>query len=657
MIPGFRPLFLVFILFVLALVPATPLLAIEVSEVTVDFPLSEVLEIQELEGETSNEVGQIGSGPSKSWWSPWEDDWFTYRQSVLRGNFKSAEKSLEKVIEYKQDRGIPNLFLPSAALLVEASVARRQGRYDDALQLISYAQELAPHSPAPYFQKARTIWSQNQLRALSALDAALEGFGVFFQDFRSVFPWGLNLLLWIFMALAISSFLVIFLFALRVVPRIAHDLSHIVKIPQWLWYIAFPVLLVAILVAGLPFILWALLIALLMNFHLTARERVAVGMALLFMVAVPLFIQVLALSNVYYSDSAPLIVYQAEKGGEGARTLEDLHRLRIRDPENSQVLATMAVVLKRSGSLREAETLLQRAMEISPDSPVYINNLGNIFMNTGRIEQAIEHYRQALRYRDDPRIHYNLSQALRENLQLEEGEKEFRIAQEKAPALTGELLELQKEGGQRITVDIQGETGRFVMAALVMAPEGRQLRDHLWVGIVPHVPFSGSWLLFLGSSAVIFLSHVFSGKISGSRRCRKCNRMHCPKCSKSSHDVLCAQCRQIFLVRSGVDPTSRIKKMMQIMSFIKRKALVSRVVTVLFPGMGHIYLGAGWQALILITISTLFWTKWVFWHGFFRSATTLEIQTSLVSRIIFGVLLVLYYIFALKKVGERLEEK
>lgn len=93
------------------------------------------------------------------------------------------------------------------------------------------------------------------------------------------------------------------------------------------------------------------------------------------------------------------------------------------------------------------------------------------------------------------------------------------------------------------------------------------------------------------------------------------------------------------------------------MSFIKRKALVSRVVTVLFPGMGHIYLGAGWQALILITISTLFWTKWVFWHGFFRSATTLEIQTSLVSRIIFGVLLVLYYIFALKKVGERLEEK
>ena len=97
--------------------------------------------------------------------------------------------------------------------------------------------------------------------------------------------------------------------------------------------------------------------------------------------------------------------------------------------------------------------------------------------------------------------------------------------------------------------------------------------------------------------------------------------------------------------------------MMQIMSFNKRRALVSRVATVLLPGMGHIYLGAGWQALMMVTVSALFWTRWVFWHGFFRSTTTLEIQTSLASRIIFGVLLVLYYVFALKKVGDRLEEK
>jgi len=654
--PGFRLLFTFSVLTVLVLVAAMPLPAIEVSEVTVDFPLSEVLAIQETEGEASLEVGQIAGSHTRAWRPPWEDDWFAYRQGILRGNFESAEKSLEKVIAYRQERGIPNLYIPSAALLVEASTARKQGRYDDALDLSSYARDLAPDTPAPYFQRARTIWRQNQLRALSALDSLLEGVGVFFKDFRSFFPWGLGLLLWFLMALAIGSFLTVFLFALRVAPRIAHNLSHVVKVPQWLWYVAFLILLGAVLVSGLPFTLWVVLIALLMVFHLTGRERIAVGIALVLMAAVPLFLHVLALSSDYYSGSTPLAICEAEKGGQGSTTLEELHRLRVQNPEDSRVLSAMAIVLKRSGNLREAESLLQQALEISPDTPGYINNLGNIFMNMGRIEQAVEHYRQALRYRDDPRIHYNLSQALRENLQLEEGEKEFRIAQEMAPGLAGDLLQSQKEGGQRITIDIYRDAGKVFMDALSLTPEGYNLRGRLWTGIVPQIPFSGSWFLFLGASVIIFSGHLVSGKIGVSRRCRRCNNMHCPKCSKSSSDMLCAQCRQIFLVRSGVDPASRVKKMMQIMRFNKKRALISRVATVFLPGMGHIYLGAGWQSLVLITCSTLLWTKWVFWHGFFRTTTMLEIQASLFSRISFGVLLVLFYLYSLKKVGDRLED-
>jgi len=655
--PGSRRFFVILILLVLIVASASSILAVEVSEVTVDFPLSEVLEMQEPEKQDQTDVTQIGKGSSKIWRAPWEDDWFAYRQNVLRGNFESAEKNLSGVLDYKKERGIPNLYAPSAALLTEASVASRQGRYDDALQLIAYSRDLAPDSPAPYFQKAKTVWRQNQLRALSALDAVLEGFGVFFKDFESFFPWTLGLALKVLMAIAIASFLTVFLYAFRVMPRIAHDLSHLIKVPQWLWYIAFPILLGAALIFGLPFTIWTLLVALLMTFHLMGRERVAVGLAVVLMISVPLFLQVLALSGTYYSDSAPLTIYEAERGGEGTRTLEDLHRFRIRNPEDSQVLAAMAVVLKRSGSLRESESLLLQALELSPDSPAYLNNLGNIYLNTGRIEQAIEHYRQAIRYRDDPRIHYNLSQALRENLQLEEGEKEFRLAQEGAPSLAGDLMDMQKETGRRITVDIYHDTTRFLKDALVLTPEGREMRDRVWSGIVPRIPFSASWFMFLGTAILLSSGHFIGEKISMSRRCRRCNRMHCPKCSQSSSDVLCAQCRQIFLVRSGVDPASRVRKMMQIMRYNKRRAMISRVATVLLPGMGHIYLGAGWQALVLVTISTLFWIKWVFWYGFFRSATELEIQTSIVMRIVFGIFLVLFYLYALKKVGERLEEK
>jgi hypothetical protein len=295
-------------------------------------------------------------------------------------------------------------------------------------------------------------------------------------------------------------------------------------------------------------------------------------------------------------------------------------------------------------------------MEISQDSPAIINNLGNILVQTGRVDTSIEHYRQALRYDDDPRIHYNLSQALRENLQLEEGEREFRIAQERAPELSSSLMAQQQEGGQRVTVDIYGEVSHYLLDSLSLDPEGRQWREALWSGIVPMIPFTFSWILFPASAAILFLGLPLSGRMNLSRRCRRCNRIHCHKCSQSSSDVLCAQCRQIFIVRSGVDPASRVKKMMQILRFTKTRALVSRVATVLLPGMGHIYLGVGWQSLVLITLTVMFWTKWVLWYGIFRNITILDIQADLFSKVFFGILLGVFYLLALKNVNDILEE-
>jgi len=646
---------LVLSLLIGAALSANPALAIEVSEVTVDFPLSEVLDIKAPESDTAAQVSQGGTS-TKIWRASWEDDWYAYRQNILRGHFSEAEKSLEKVLAHRKKRGIPNLFNPAAALLVEASSARKQGRYEDALKIIAYAKELAPDDPGPHFQRASTIWRQNQLRALSSLDALLEGWGAFFKDFRSFFPWGLGVVLWLLVAMTISSLLTILLFTPRVIPRIAHDLSHIIKVPQWLWLTAIPIVLVAAVIFGLPIVIWVLLVALTMMLHLANQERIAVGLALLFLSALPLLIHVLALSEAYYSDSRPYMIYMAERGGEGAKTLEDLHQLRVKEPENSQVLSALGVVLKRSGRIREAESFLLQAMEISPDSPAIINNLGNVLVQSGSVDAAIEHYRQALRYEDDPRIHYNLSQALRENLQLEEGEKEFRIAQERAPELASSLMAQQQEDGQRVTVDIYGEVSRYFLDSLSLDQEGRQWRESLWSGIVPMIPFTVSWILFPASAAILFLGMPISGRLNLSRRCRRCNRMHCHKCSQSSSDVLCAQCRQIFIVRSGVDPASRVKKMMQILRFTKTRALVSRVATVLLPGMGHIFLGVGWQSLILITLSVMFWTKWVMWYGVFRNTTLLDIQAGLFSRVLFGVLLGVFYLFALKNVSDRLEE-
>lgn len=623
---------------------------------TVDFPLSEVLKLQDPEEGGESGEGSTIVGKSRIPRSAWEEDWFSYRQGILRGNFRVASESLGRVIAYRKEHGIPNLYLPSTALLKEASLARKENRFEDSLEIISIARDLAPDTPGPHFQKARTIWSQNQLRALSALDALLEGLGAFFKDFRSLFPWVLDFALWLLMGLAVGSSLTIFLIFLWVVPRLSHDLSHLVKVPHGMLILSFLVLLGAALVSGMSLVLWIVFLTLLMVLHLSPRERLAVMIALVLMASVPAFLHVLSLGRDYFSDSRSLAIYEAERGGEGAQTLDELHYYRVRNAEDSEVLAAMSLVLKRSGNMKEAESLLRRAMEITPFSPRYLNNLGNVLLGTGRIEQAIAHYRDALRYRDDPRVHYNLSQALRENLQLEEGETEFRIAQERSPAMTEMLMESQKATVQRITMDIFRGAGATLFDALALTTEGQDYRNRLWVGIVPKIPFRGSWFLFLGAGAIVYLGGLAGRNVRAAARCRKCGHLHCHRCSQSARDGLCAQCRQIFIVRSGVDPAGRVRKMMQILSFNRRKALISRFATVLLPGLGHSYLGAGWQSLVLITLSVFFWLKWVFWHGFFRSTTSLHIEAGFSSRVVFGLLLISYYLFALKKIGDRLEE-
>ncbi len=648
---GFTVLLLVLTFFL-----STPAPAVEVSELTVDFPLADVLDIPQGEETETGEGGQARV-PPPGFRAPWEDDWYAFRQNALRGNLVEAEKYLDRIENYRIKSGIPNLYIPAAALLFEASRARDQSRYSDAYELIEYSIRLAPDDPASNFQMARTKWRQNQFRALASLDAVLEGLGKFTRDFRSIFPWALGLFLWIFSSLLAASVITILLFAFRTFPRIAHDLTHLIKIPQWAWYIVIPVVLGILLLTGLALTLWIILVALLMIAHLNSRERVTVALAVFLMISLPILIHILALSNAFYGGSTGLTIYKAEMGGEGIRTIEELHKLRISNPDDPRVLTALAVVLKRGGRGKEAEGLLRQAVDMDPESAPVLNNLANVMLGFGRIEQAIEYYRRALRYSDDARIHYNFSQALRENLQLEEGEKEFLLAQEKDPDLTGSLSAVRRDGQQRITIDIFGSLKEYLTGALKLNPDSRQWRENLWFGFIPKVPFGLSWFVFPAASILVLITWPLGARLTTASRCRQCNQLHCPKCTESSTEELCSQCRHIFVVRTGVDPASRVKKMMQIMRFKRKRGLVARGTTVLLPGMGHVLLGTGWPALVMIAITMGFWAKWILWYGLFRNTTMLQIQAGSTGRVIFISIFIIYYAIALLSIGRRLEER
>ena len=83
--------------------------------------------------------------------------------------------TIEELVQQLVEREGPDLPIPAAALLYEASQAAQQKRYEDALRLTELARKLSPSEPAAHFLRAGVIFRENRLHVLSSLEAWLDG--------------------------------------------------------------------------------------------------------------------------------------------------------------------------------------------------------------------------------------------------------------------------------------------------------------------------------------------------------------------------------------------------------------------------------------------------------------------------------------------------
>jgi tetratricopeptide (TPR) repeat protein len=72
----------------------------------------------------------------------------------------------------------------------------------------------------------------------------------------------------------------------------------------------------------------------------------------------------------------------------------------------------LGVALVNAGRLQEAIEHYEQALRLKPDYVEAHNNLGAALANAGRLQEAIEHYQQALRLKPDfTNAYYNLALA------------------------------------------------------------------------------------------------------------------------------------------------------------------------------------------------------------------------------------------------------
>lgn len=91
----------------------------------------------------------------------------------------------------------------------------------------------------------------------------------------------------------------------------------------------------------------------------------------------------------------------------------DLRRLVEQDPENADALNALGYTLAdRTERYEEALALIERALELKPDTPAIIDSMGWVLFKLGRAQEAVPHLRRAFELQRDAEVAAHLGEAL-----------------------------------------------------------------------------------------------------------------------------------------------------------------------------------------------------------------------------------------------------
>lgn len=86
------------------------------------------------------------------------------------------------------------------------------------------------------------------------------------------------------------------------------------------------------------------------------------------------------------------------------------HKVIRSDPAHVDALYMLGTLKAEQGDLASAQQLLAQAALLAPQSPMIQNNLGNVYLKSGRAEEAALCYQRALQYNPNmPETHFNLA--------------------------------------------------------------------------------------------------------------------------------------------------------------------------------------------------------------------------------------------------------
>jgi tetratricopeptide (TPR) repeat protein len=504
---------------------------------------------------------------------------------------------LEGIYQYKLDKGMKNLSVLSAFLIRNSNVFLQQGEIERASEYAKYAQLLSPDYPPCYTHLGKVYWAQNRFLFFSVIAGWFKSLSATLRNYTfavSLLTHSLLILLLSFLfTFAVFSFLSLY----KYFKLFIHDLNHFISFELPLTLI----ILWGIFIFTLPlFFHWSIFLVffywllLLFIFH-SKKEQLLIIIFSFLLLSSPFIIQLISQSVVTSNSGLFYQLYQVNEESWDRETEQTIANWTVDNPSDIDALFSLALLKKREGKYREAKQYYEKILAIDPDHQKTFCNLGNLLLATGKVDLAIKEYNRCIEsFPTSEKGYYNLSRAYLLKYMFTESKNSFNKAKELDAEKVDYYSNIYSENMNRMVMDETIPLGTFWRRALTQTEEKTQFASYMWNRFFRGIPYAYWYnvlLILLLFVCLLFVSHH---EIGLSISCEYCGCVVCRKCRRMVYeDNLCSQCATIFKNKGEHSITSgtKKKKIIQIENFQKRSIIIGKVLSILLPGAGHLWIG------------------------------------------------------------------
>lgn len=537
-------------------------------------------------GEALEEKGDISINIAKS-----EIDATVSENAISPFELAIQDGNLDSFIA---DQGIERSDRAVSYLLFKAEKALRQDQGAEAIRLGEMAKKISPGSPLPFFFLVKAYWHVNPINISDTISHYFSGLSLVLKDFFLLISISSPFLLLFLMAILLS-FLTFMIYSLVSYASIwIHQFSEFSN--GYLHPISsgflFSTLFFIPLILGVP-IFWLILFSFLLFWRFyNPNEK---GMIITFLIGLGCAAWILPAVLTLFTARGS-VHFDEMSRNFNADYLWTAPQIKTK-PSNWEESFLLASFEGRQGRYEKAQRLYQNALDQNPNSPMILNNLGNISFYLKDYDQAIDYYKEAIKL--SPKLmsaHFNLSQAYREKLLFDEGDRIYSAAN----AMNPKIIERYSMKSARFpkfpiieahfaTHDLQK---RFLMEIEKMV----YFSEQIWTHMLGPIPMKMAPLIAGICIILLTLSSSLTDMFLSARPCAFCKQAICRKCAMRLFSYqACEKCQMLYKAIQKKSDFSIIEDAV-------KKVPMKLYPFFLLPGGGHLAAGRTKLAFFFLTL-------------------------------------------------------